>query len=128
MPNYVTNRLEINADRETVQNVMDFLKGETDEDSTPCYIDFNNIIPMPKDLLIEASTSGEFGMKYLNATQAIQFSGRFESHSMDGRIDGRRQKRSVTAWSIVSGKSKKVRLYHLVRVVYRQLGYKMECP
>ena len=62
MPNYVTNRLEINADRETVQNVMDFLKGETDEDSTPCYIDFNNIIPMPKDLLIEASTSGEFGM------------------------------------------------------------------
>lgn len=24
MPNYVTNRLEINADRETVQNVMDF--------------------------------------------------------------------------------------------------------
>lgn len=26
MPNYVTNRLEINADRETVQNVMDFLK------------------------------------------------------------------------------------------------------
>ena len=36
MPNYVTNRLEINADRETVQNVMDFLKGKTDEDSTPC--------------------------------------------------------------------------------------------
>ena len=35
MPNYVTNRLEINADRETVQNVMDFLKGKTDEDSTP---------------------------------------------------------------------------------------------
>ena len=34
MPNYVTNRLEINADRETVQNVMDFLKGKTDEDST----------------------------------------------------------------------------------------------
>ena len=31
MPNYVTNRLEINADRETVQNVMDFLKGKTVE-------------------------------------------------------------------------------------------------
>ena len=73
MPNYVTNRLEINADRETVQNVMDFLKGETDEDSTPCYIDFNNIIPMPKDLLIEASTSGEFGMKYLKAMQRKPF-------------------------------------------------------
>lgn len=73
MPNYVTNRLEINADRETVQNVMDFLKGETDGDSTPCYIDFNNIIPMPKDLLIEASTSGEFGMKYLKAMQRKPF-------------------------------------------------------
>ena len=56
MPNYVTNRLEINADRETVQNVMDFLKGETDEDSTPCYIDFNNIIPMPKDRLFQLPT------------------------------------------------------------------------
>ena len=74
MPNYVTNRLEINADRETVQNVMDFLKGKTDEDSTPCYIDFNNIIPMPKDLLIEASTSGEFGMQYIIAQQRKPFS------------------------------------------------------
>ena len=73
MPNYVINRLEINADRETVQNVMDFLKGKTDEDSTPCYIDFNNIIPMPKDLLIEASTSGEFGMQYIIAQQRKQF-------------------------------------------------------
>ena len=28
MPNHVTNRLEINADRETVQKVMNFLKGK----------------------------------------------------------------------------------------------------
>lgn len=28
MPNHVTNRLEINADRETVQKVMNFLKEE----------------------------------------------------------------------------------------------------
>ena len=48
MPNHVTNRLEINADRETVQKVMNFLKGKTDDDNTPCYIDFNNIIPMPE--------------------------------------------------------------------------------
>ena len=39
MPNHVTNRLEINADRETVQKVMNFLKGKTDDDNTPCYID-----------------------------------------------------------------------------------------
>ena len=35
MPNHVTNRLEINADRETVQSVMNFLKGENDADNTP---------------------------------------------------------------------------------------------
>ena len=35
MPNHVTNRLEINADRETVQKVMNFLKGTTDDDNTP---------------------------------------------------------------------------------------------
>ena len=36
MPNDVTNRLEINAVIETVQNVMDVLKVKIDEDSTPC--------------------------------------------------------------------------------------------
>jgi hypothetical protein len=55
MPNHVTNRLEINADRETVQKVMNFLKGKTDDDNTPCYIDFNNIIPMPEELLYRTS-------------------------------------------------------------------------
>ena len=89
MPNYVTNRLEINADRETVQNVMDFLKGKTDEDSTPCYIDFNNIIPMPKDLLIE-------------------------SHSMDGNSEVKSQGRSITTWNDISEKLGKIRLSYLV--------------
>ena len=73
MPNYVTNRLEINADREAVQNVMNFLKGENYDDGTPCYIDFNNIIPMPKELLIEASSSGELGMQYIIAMQRKPF-------------------------------------------------------
>lgn len=73
MPNHVTNRLEINADRETVQKVMNFLKGKTDDDNTPCYIDFNNIIPMPKELLIEKSSSGDFGMKCLEAMQRQPF-------------------------------------------------------
>ena len=41
MPNHVTNRLEIKADNETVQKVMNFLKGEKELDGTPCYIDFN---------------------------------------------------------------------------------------
>ena len=73
MPNYVTNRLEINADSETVQKVMNFLKGESEEDNMPCYIDFNKIIPMPEELLIEASSSGELGMQYLIAMQRKPF-------------------------------------------------------
>ena len=79
MPNHVTNRLEINADRETVQSVMNFLRGENDDDTTPCYIDFNNIIPMPKELLIEASSSGEFGMQYIIAMQRKPFNSQDES-------------------------------------------------
>lgn len=73
MPNHVTNRLEINADRETVQKVMNFLKGKTDDDNTPCYIDFNNIIPTPEELLIERNSSGDLGMKYLEAMQRKPF-------------------------------------------------------
>lgn len=73
MPNHVTNRLEIKADSETVQKVMNFLKGENEEDGTPCYIDFNRIIPMPEELLIDASSDGEQGMEYLAAMQRKPF-------------------------------------------------------
>ena len=73
MPNHVTNRLEINADQETVQKVMNFLKGKTDDDNTTCYIDFNNIIPMPEELLIDKCSSGDLGMKYLEAMQRKPF-------------------------------------------------------
>lgn len=69
MPNHVTNRLEIKADRETVQKVMNFLRGENEEDGTPCYIDFNKIIPMPEELLIESSSTGKLGLEYLIAKQ-----------------------------------------------------------
>lgn len=73
MPNHVTNRLEINADRETVQKVLNFLRGENEEDGTPCCIDFNKIIPMPKELLIEASSTGELGVQYITAMQHKPF-------------------------------------------------------
>ena len=53
MPNHVTNRLEINADRETVQKVMNFLKVKPMMTIRLVTIDFNNIIPMPEELLIE---------------------------------------------------------------------------
>lgn len=73
MPNHVTNRLEINANSETVQKVMNFLKGKNEVDGMPCYIDFNKIIPMPEELLIETSSNGKLGMQYLIAKQRKPF-------------------------------------------------------
>lgn len=73
MPNNVTNRLEINADSETVKDIMNFLKEEPNKGNQPSYIDFNKIIPMPKELLIEASSTGEFGMQYILAMQRKPF-------------------------------------------------------
>lgn len=69
MPNHITNRLEILADDDKIQEVMNFIKGEPDENEIPNYIDFNKIIPMPKELMIEASTSGEYGLQYILAMQ-----------------------------------------------------------
>lgn len=73
MPNNVTNRLEINADNETVKEIMNLLKGKSNKSKEPCYIDFNRIIPMPKELLIEASSTGECGLKYILAMQRKPF-------------------------------------------------------
>lgn len=73
MLNNITNRLEINADSETVKEIMNFIKGESYEDNQPCYIDFNKIIPMPEELLIEASSAGEYGLQYILAMQRKPF-------------------------------------------------------
>lgn len=69
MANNVTNRLKINSDKETVLKIMDFLKGKGNDNNMTCYIDFNNIVPIPKELMIESSSSGKHGMKYIMAMQ-----------------------------------------------------------
>lgn len=129
MPNHVTNRLEIIADNETVQKVMNFLKGVNEEDGTPCHIDFNKIIPMPKELLIEASSSGKLGMEYLTAMQRKPLYTQDDLATIQRveELQEKKQKRGVAAWSVVSEQSGKIRLSHLVRVVYCHLGHKMEC-
>lgn len=73
MSNHVTNRLEIGADRETVQEVMNSLKGKTDDGNMPCYIDFNSVILMPEKLLIEKDNGGDSGMRCLEAMQRQPF-------------------------------------------------------
>lgn len=68
MPNHITNRLVINADNQSVQQVLQYLKGEP-EDGEKLFIDFNKIIPRPESLNVEASSLGEDGMQYLIAKQ-----------------------------------------------------------
>lgn len=78
---------------------MNFLKGKTDDDNTPCYIDFNNIIPMPEELLIEKAAVEIWvwnTLKQCSWSHSI-FIGRwcFENHSMDRRIGGKGQKEAL---------------------------------
>lgn len=66
MPNHIENRLEIIGTPEEIINVKEFLKGKSSTDaSNDSEIDFNNIIPMPPELNIESSTTGEYGYAYL---------------------------------------------------------------
>lgn len=59
MPNNITNRLVINASREKVNEIKNFLKGENGA------IDFNNIVPQPQELNIESGSEGSLGYRYL---------------------------------------------------------------
>lgn len=62
MPNYVRNRLTINASVEDCKKVMNTILNEED------ILDFNKIIPMPEDLNISDSSNGELGMCYVKGT------------------------------------------------------------
>lgn len=66
MPNHVRNRLVIKAAESQIKEVTEFLKGEPNEDGSPCYIDFNKILPMPDALQIESSSKGEMGEAILS--------------------------------------------------------------
>ena len=65
MGNYVRKGLEIKGERERVENVMDLLKGKSDEESRGWYIELKKIMGMGKELVIEGWSCGEFGMEYM---------------------------------------------------------------
>lgn len=65
MANTVRNRLIIQAEESRVQEILDFLRGEPDEDGRPCHIDFNKIIPVPEELIVEESSRGDMGLAIL---------------------------------------------------------------
>jgi hypothetical protein len=60
MPNYVINKLQIEADDITVEKILETIK---DDEVGKGSIDFNKLIPMPKELDIEDSLRMERGLE-----------------------------------------------------------------
>jgi len=67
MPNHIKNRLEIIGDEEKIKEVKDFLYSEVEEDGAKIElaIDYNKILPMPKELDITSSSYGSDALKGL---------------------------------------------------------------
>lgn len=59
MPNHITNRIQFYGKQENINKVLELIKGED-----TC-IDFNKIIPMPKELNLPASTDADVSIKYV---------------------------------------------------------------
>lgn len=58
MPNHVTNRIQFYGKQENINKVLELIKGED-----TC-IDFNKIIPMPKELSLPSSSDVEISIRY----------------------------------------------------------------
>lgn len=79
MPNYVTNRLSINASVEDCEKVMNTILNEKNE------LDFNKIIPMPEELNIECGSYGTLGVSYIKGIMTDFEKGRFENLSPENK-------------------------------------------
>ena len=68
MPNWVRTRLTFNGEKNRVAEIKELVKttGKDDEESGYTNeFDFNKVVPMPEELDIASSSSGEYGMRYL---------------------------------------------------------------
>ena len=68
MPNWVRTRLTFNGEQSRIDELKAFVKSETKDESGELrtdLFDFNKIIPMPEELDIPSSSSGDWGMRYL---------------------------------------------------------------
>lgn len=61
MPNHITNRLVISGDNSEIKKMFEYINGGIDENGQQILIDFNKIIPMPKELDIPSSSDYERG-------------------------------------------------------------------
>lgn len=61
MPNHVTNILTFKGSVKDVEDLRNAIKG-TDSDNVDQLIDFSKIIPMPPELMIQSSSSVDYGL------------------------------------------------------------------
>ena len=88
MPNHVINNIRISGDPALIRELLESV--QADEQSLGS-IDFNKIIPMPKELGLTESSTGDDGLKwlYLNATSS--FFAKREIEEIEKRLKGRNQ-------------------------------------
>ena len=67
MPNHITNQLKVTGSQEQVKKLFDKIRNKKeDTEENKCFIDFNNIIPMPESLNITSGSSVDNAIKILN--------------------------------------------------------------
>ena len=77
MPNWVRTRLTFNGEKNRVAEIKELVKttGKNAQGKYTNEFDFNKVIPMPEELNIPSSSSGDLGMRYLllNAKHPISW-------------------------------------------------------
>ena len=69
MPNYVTNRVSINSDKETINKIKkDYFERKNDKGETLRF-SFQFIKQRPESLDIEEGTKTNIGIEYVNGTE-----------------------------------------------------------
>lgn len=73
MPNYVSTRLCFKGDANRIKEIRQLVEHQNGDECKIAF-DFNAIIPMPEELDVPSSSSGEYGMRYLILKDANPFS------------------------------------------------------
>ena len=60
MPNHIQNRVRITGEQSRIDELLKTVRNDEEDLGS---IDFNKIIPMPKELDIECSSRTEYGIK-----------------------------------------------------------------
>ncbi len=83
MPNHITNVIKFNCSVEKFTEIANFLKGGDDKEFGS--VDFNQLIPMPESLNIEAGSRGETG--YRAYLEFLQQSSKYKRASTKEKLE-----------------------------------------